>query len=313
MVEEPGIVPEIGALHPWKPGIAVSGFESPILERQSHIPVVPSDSQGQKQYPLQFQLSPEHWRLDDPERHKIPVQRSFHHPYHHTSFSQEIEKTPGTHVVQPPGYHTDIEVPDSEIGKNVKIRETSRISDHTDDPETKGSRFVRDGPPPLVDSFGDPRWIVDRIVDHRDSKKKNSRLRNHRSNDREFLVHWLGYPSESDTWEPRLKLLEDVPDLVADYEASLHLVVAPEISQSDDIHEENDHNSSIDAEYPPTMEIGECFGPIGPNSNNSMSYSVDIHSQITRRNMADSRPDISHGPSPEGDSSHGYAVSPHDL
>lgn len=68
-------------------------------------------------------------------------------------------------------------------------------------------------PPPLKDSTGAQRWIVDRLVDHRDQ-----RLGRSTSPRRQYLVHWLGYPSTHDTWEYRDDLVEDIPDEVRAYE-----------------------------------------------------------------------------------------------
>lgn len=81
--------------------------------------------------------------------------------------------------------------------------------------------FVRDGPPPLFDSEGNERWVVDRIVDHADPKSRSGRRRSSSRgipSDRQYLVRWLGYPPDADTWEPRAQLLDDIRDAVTDYE-----------------------------------------------------------------------------------------------
>ena len=89
--------------------------------------------------------------------------------------------------------------------------------------------FVRDGPPPLVDSTGDRRWIVDHIVRHEDrvsaetetSVEQSERAANANRTVRFYLVRWLGFHHFDDTWESEQTLLEDVPDIVRDYEQSL--------------------------------------------------------------------------------------------
>jgi hypothetical protein len=68
-------------------------------------------------------------------------------------------------------------------------------------------------PPPLVDHQGHQRWIVERLLSHRDQQAR-------KRTSREYLVRWRGYPPSADSWEPRSMLLEDVPDLVREYEAA---------------------------------------------------------------------------------------------
>lgn len=68
-------------------------------------------------------------------------------------------------------------------------------------------------PPPLVGRDGQERWIVERLVGHRQTNRS-----------RQYLVRWLGFPKEFDSWEPRQVLVEDVPDLVEDYETQHSLV-----------------------------------------------------------------------------------------
>jgi hypothetical protein len=69
-------------------------------------------------------------------------------------------------------------------------------------------------PPPLIDSAGDQRWHLDRLVDHRDEWTKGKTPRPMRK----YRVRWLGYPPSHDTWEDRAILMEDVPDEVLQYE-----------------------------------------------------------------------------------------------
>ena len=51
------------------------------------------------------------------------------------------------------------------------------------------------------------KWKVERIVD---KAKRNGRV--------VYLVKWAGFSESDNTWEPRAKLLIDVPSLVKDYE-----------------------------------------------------------------------------------------------
>jgi hypothetical protein len=92
-------------------------------------------------------------------------------------------------------------------------------------------RFVRDGPPPLVDASGELRWVVDRIVDHDDRPDpvaaKTNRQRKKKKQGaaaplaRFYRVHWLGYPDDQDTWEHGPTLALEVPGLVRLYEDQL--------------------------------------------------------------------------------------------
>ena len=66
------------------------------------------------------------------------------------------------------------------------------------------SELLERGPPPLVDSHGNQRWIVEKILGQR-----------RRSGVEELQVKWLGYPTPS--WEPLGSLMADVPDLVRKY------------------------------------------------------------------------------------------------
>jgi transposase InsO family protein len=71
-------------------------------------------------------------------------------------------------------------------------------------------RVFRRAPPPLIDSAGERRYIVEKLVEH-SAPSRNASART-------FRVRWLGFPSSSDSWEPREHLMEDVPDIVLDYE-----------------------------------------------------------------------------------------------
>ncbi|KAE9021647.1 hypothetical protein PR001_g11842 [Phytophthora rubi] len=58
-----------------------------------------------------------------------------------------------------------------------------------------------------------------------------------------YRVCWLGFPPSEDTWEPRERLMEDTPDIVKEYEATLALI-------SDDGGSEDDHDLVSDgAQY----------------------------------------------------------------
>ena len=83
-------------------------------------------------------------------------------------------------------------------------------------------RYLREGPPPLVDAEGQVRWIVDRIVGHEDPPREATSLAHETRavpSARKYRIRWLGFPPEQGTWEPRSSLLHEVPDVVRAYES----------------------------------------------------------------------------------------------
>ncbi|GMF43974.1 unnamed protein product [Phytophthora fragariaefolia] len=94
------------------------------------------------------------------------------------------------------------------------------------------TRYQRNGPPPFVDATGARRYVVECLVDHdtrahrENPPRGNPNSVNTRSNRRQaperyYRVRWLGHSPVEGTWEPRSRLLEDVPDLVSDKVVSL--------------------------------------------------------------------------------------------
>lgn len=64
---------------------------------------------------------------------------------------------------------------------------------------------IQPEPAPIVVE-GEDQWEVEEIVARRVSKRKA-----------QYLVKWMGYPHEQNSWEPAEMLEQDVPDLIRNY------------------------------------------------------------------------------------------------
>uniref|UniRef100_A0AAV1TFM8 Chromo domain-containing protein n=1 Tax=Peronospora matthiolae TaxID=2874970 RepID=A0AAV1TFM8_9STRA len=76
--------------------------------------------------------------------------------------------------------------------------------EHQADTTLESDQVFLPPPHPLVDSSGGQRFLVERILSHRD-------VNGVRTN---YLVHWNGYPPAWGSWEPRAQLIVDVLGLV---------------------------------------------------------------------------------------------------
>jgi len=128
----------------------------------------------------------------------------------HQQYSRESSQT--SRGVQPPSQsppqcdgpsHQDRSPAARNVSSPPRLRNRSRRV-----------RFARPPPPPLVDSDGDARYIVESILAH-----ENRIVKSRRTDIQEvyYLVRWRGYSSDHDTWEPHSKLSQDVPDVLRDY------------------------------------------------------------------------------------------------
>ena len=95
--------------------------------------------------------------------------------------------------------------------RNHRAHSSSRKKHQLASRDTRSKPLDRDispsvhrPPPLLVDSHGNERYVVERLLKKQRRKGKVG-----------FLVKWVGYPSP--TWEPQDVLIQDVPDLVKQF------------------------------------------------------------------------------------------------
>ena len=119
-----------------------------------------------------------------------------------------------THWHEPRGLRSESTDPSS-------VDATPRSASHGRSSTSRAARSsFRSAPPPVIDSHGERRWLVESIVDHKDHPTLSTRPRK-KQHDRFYRVRWRGYQQSDDTWEPRQALMMDVPDIVRDYENAL--------------------------------------------------------------------------------------------
>ncbi|GMF23908.1 unnamed protein product [Phytophthora lilii] len=123
---------------------------------------------------------------------------------------------------------------DTGQSSNAPLRRSPRLHDNKSSHEV---RYRRDPPPPLVDAASNERWILESLVDHYVRRDREGGPRDARGSARRsekyYRVRWLGHSSTEDTWEPRSRLLEDVSDVVNDYEPSLAAASVTTVAAND--------------------------------------------------------------------------------
>ena len=92
------------------------------------------------------------------------------------------------------------------------------------------TRQQLDRPPPQVQG-DDPEWEVEKVLDKRVVLVGQGRGRPKLALT-QYLVHWLGYPTEQDSWEDEENLL-NAPEAISDYEQSLWTDPVPAGSNDD--------------------------------------------------------------------------------
>uniref|UniRef100_A0AAV1TXS6 Uncharacterized protein n=1 Tax=Peronospora matthiolae TaxID=2874970 RepID=A0AAV1TXS6_9STRA len=85
---------------------------------------------------------------------------------------------------------------------------TLEAPEHQADPTLESDQVFSPPPHPLVGSVGGQRFLVERILNHRDVNGVRT----------SYLVRWRGYPPAWDSWEPRVQLIVDVLGFVEQYD-----------------------------------------------------------------------------------------------
>ena len=93
-------------------------------------------------------------------------------------------------------YHNE----EHELHEHTRVAQQSAL--------TGSDRVFSPPPHPLVDSHGGKRFLVERLLTHREVKGRRT----------SYLVRWRDYPPSADSWEPRNQLKADVPGLVEQYD-----------------------------------------------------------------------------------------------
>uniref|UniRef100_A0AAV1TY60 Chromo domain-containing protein n=1 Tax=Peronospora matthiolae TaxID=2874970 RepID=A0AAV1TY60_9STRA len=102
--------------------------------------------------------------------------------------------------------------PNAEIGHEpghlVTIPLDGSVLEHQLDPTLKPDQVFPPPPHPLADSGGGQRFLVERILTHRDMIGVRT----------SYLVRYRGYPLAWDSWEPRAQLIVNELGLVEQYD-----------------------------------------------------------------------------------------------
>ncbi|KAE8880485.1 hypothetical protein PF010_g24017 [Phytophthora fragariae] len=120
-------------------------------------------------------------------------------------------------------------------------------------------------------------WIARRALDTASASRRA------RATETYYRVRWLGFQPAEDTWEPRKRLMEDIPDIVKEYEATLALI-------SDDDGSEDDHDlvSAIAHEYSRRESPGNDDATATGISDEAPANSRDVNSRDTNsRDLSD--------------------------
>ena len=136
---------------------------------------------------------------DDPDRRADPCSRSATY----RNGSEELVDSSASHDSPRGDRQPNVRVP----GSGTRDARSRRASPRWfAQQHSVGQQVFPPPPPPVVGCSGSKR-----LLDRRDRQLGCIERA-------EYLVRWLGYPSSFDSWEPKLQLEQDAPDLLRAYE-----------------------------------------------------------------------------------------------
>uniref|UniRef100_A0AAV1UII4 Integrase catalytic domain-containing protein n=1 Tax=Peronospora matthiolae TaxID=2874970 RepID=A0AAV1UII4_9STRA len=192
----------VGRLKPDHQYAASSDEERPCAQASRREPCAPDGGHRQG---FEEQLSqPE----TDQQSHELPLARHAEMSEISRSQAEQMQtQLDASRQLPPVGDACPAHVRDRRVTLALRDQRSSR--EHTD-PHDRVDSVFPPPPPPLEDSRGVQRYLVEQLLNHRDVNGRRT----------SYLVRWRGYPPSWDTWEPRSQLMDDVLGLVEQYDAA---------------------------------------------------------------------------------------------
>uniref|UniRef100_A0AAV1URY1 Uncharacterized protein n=1 Tax=Peronospora matthiolae TaxID=2874970 RepID=A0AAV1URY1_9STRA len=192
----------VGRLKPYHQYAASSDEERPCAQASRREPCAPDG--GHRQGSEEQLSQPE----TDQQSHELPLAR--HEETSELSRSQaEQRQTQLDASRQCPPFRDACPAHNRDRCVTLALRDQRSSREHTDPHDRVESVFPPPSPP-LEDSRGGQRYLVEQLLNHRDVNGRRT----------SYLVRWRGYSPSWDSWEPRSHLMIDVLGLVEQYDAA---------------------------------------------------------------------------------------------